>query len=167
MEKKGETFLFWKRDKLDFSGKQFQLTPFAWSFNSFPADLQQYVLPSDSRRRPDRSALNVGDVDAATSWKRVAENQQRTEQKARRGEKKEDPWKPVWFSLEKDHENLPFYLFTNKYWQQRESQEALKEAGTCIMIDQVKGTAADFMHYKENFSQLLDTSGKKKGITIG
>jgi len=165
--KKGETFLFWKRDKLDFSGKQFQMTPFAWSFNNFPPDLQQFVLPSDSRRRPDRGALNIGDVDTATAWKRVAENQQRAEQKARRGDKKEDPWKPVWFTLEKDHEGLPFYLYTNKYWQQREAQEALKEEGKPIIVDQVKGTAADFMHYKENFGNLLDTSGKKKGVTIG
>lgn len=97
---------------------------------AFPDDLQKFVLPSDSRRRPDRAALMQGDVDVATAWKRVAESQQRVEQKTRRGEKKEDPWQPVWFKLEKDHENLPFYNFTNTYWQKRDEQEANKETGT-------------------------------------
>lgn len=166
-KKKGEAIYVWKRDKLDFTGKQFNLTPFAWSLNSFPADLQQFVLPSDSRRRPDRMALALGDVDTATAWKRVAEQQQRTEQKTRRGDKKEDPWQPQWFKLDKDHENLPFYTFNNKYWALREAQEALKEQGTFTTPDQIKNTACDFVHFKDNFGKNLEASSKKKGITVG
>ncbi len=140
--KKGETISTWKREKLNFTGKQFQMTPFAWSLNgsisfffflvhllAFPKDLQQFALPSDSRRRPDRAALALGDVEVATAWKRVAESQQRIEQKVRRGESKDDTWAPVWFKLEKDHEGLPFYQYTQKYWPQRKQQEELKEKG--------------------------------------
>jgi len=166
--KKGQTISTWKREKLDFTGKQFQMTPFAWTFNNFTDELQKFVLPSDSRRRPDRTALMQGDVDVATAWKRVAESQQRIEQKARRGEKKEDPWQPVWFKLEKDHENLPFYNFTNTYWEKRDEQEANKETGAFVMPDQIKDTAADFMNYKKNFNtQLQSVLGKNsKGIAV-
>lgn len=163
--KKGETISTWKREKLNFTGKQFQMTPFAWSFNAFPKEMQSFVLPSDSRRRPDRAALALGDAEIATAWKRVAESQQRAEQKTRRGDSKEDPWVPVWFKLEKDHEGLPFYHYTQKYWPQRKAQEDLKENGQPIEIDQIKNTAADFLHYKQNFSGQL-TGKAAKGIAM-
>jgi len=153
---------------LNFAGKQFPLTPFAWSFNTFPEELQRIVLPSDSRRRPDRAALNAGDADLATAWKRVAESRQRIEQKARRGDKKDDPWKANWFVLDKDHEGLPFYQFTGKYWELREAEEKKGEKASVIMLPPIKDSAADFMNYKTNFSHLLETSSKKsKGIVVG
>lgn len=42
------------------------------------------VLSTDSRRRLDRYYLQMGDVEKATQWKRVAEFQQREEEKARK-----------------------------------------------------------------------------------
>jgi len=159
--KKGDSFTAWKREKLNFVGKQFQMTPFAWSCNTFPPELQQFVLPSDSRRRPDRIALAMGDVEQATAWKRVAEGQQRAEQKVRRGEQKDDPWTPVWFKLETDHENLPFFNYQHKYWEKRKEQEELKEKGSCVELEQIKNSAADFLHYRENFGK--DLEGKSKG----
>jgi len=165
---KGKQFCTWRRKKLNFEGKQFPLTPFAWSFNSFPEELQRVVLPSDSRRRPDRAALNAGDADLATAWKRVAESRQRAEQKSRRGDKKDDPWKANWFTLEKDHAGLPFYLFSNTYWDLREAEEKKGEKAVVIMPPQIKDSAADFMNYKTNFTQLLETTSKKsKGIVVG
>jgi len=165
MERKDNHLRAGTEKKLDFSSKQFAMTPFAWSLNAFPAELQNFVLPTDSRRRPDRAALCNGDVDQATAWKRVAETQQRAEQKARRGGKKEDPWTPIWFTQETDHEGNSFYKFTDKYWKLREEQEALK-AGGAIISAQIKDTAADFMHYRQNFASSLNTK-QSTGISVG
>lgn len=52
-------------------------------------------LQSDSRRRPDRSALDEEDSAAAGSWKYRLEEMQRAEQRWR--ERNGDAWKPQWF----------------------------------------------------------------------
>lgn len=46
--------------------------------------MAKHVLSSDSRRRLDRYYLQMGDVEKATQWKRVAELQQREDEKARK-----------------------------------------------------------------------------------
>jgi hypothetical protein len=55
--------------------------------------MSKFVLPTDSRRRLDRYYLQMGDVEKATQWKRVAEFQQREDEKARKL-KHEGPDKP-------------------------------------------------------------------------
>ena len=58
-------------------------------------------LPSDSRRRPDRAALEAGDQKAAGSFKHALEEAQRAERRAREEKKKESgaaaDWTPRWF----------------------------------------------------------------------
>jgi hypothetical protein len=52
-------------------------------------------LPSDSRRRPDRAALEAGDQRAAGAHKHALEEAQRAERRAR--EEAGGDWKPRWF----------------------------------------------------------------------
>lgn len=55
-------------------------------------------LPSDSRRRPDRAALEAGDQRAAGAHKHALEEAQRAERRAREEKGGEDgAWKPRWF----------------------------------------------------------------------
>jgi hypothetical protein len=48
-------------------------------------NMKKFVLSTDSRRRLDRFHLQNGDVEKATQWKRVAEFQQREDEKIRKG----------------------------------------------------------------------------------
>ena len=68
-------------------------------------ELDAILLPTDSRRRPDRRALEVGDTAVASAEKRRIEEMQRTEEKARKESKQE--WVPKYFKV------CIYFLFSN------------------------------------------------------
>lgn len=79
-------------------------------------------LPSDSRRRPDRSALYAGETNQAGMDKIRLEEMQRAEKRER--EAKGDTWVPRWFKKveepeliegEPDLEKVPFYVWNGEY----------------------------------------------------
>jgi len=110
------------------------------TFNYMSEQMSKHVLSTDSRRRLDRYYLQNGDVEKATQWKRVAEFQQREEEKQRKSkheeiekkmekeektkeEKKKEKnpyaknyWDPVWFDLSTDHLGNPFFAFNSKFF---------------------------------------------------
>lgn len=64
-------------------------------FTVFDIEGSYEPLLSDSRRRPDRSALAIEESGEAGQWKHQLEEMQRREQRER--ENRGDEWKPRWF----------------------------------------------------------------------
>jgi len=124
----------------------------------------------------------MGDVEKATQWKRVAEFQQREDEKIRKSKaetkekemnkdqkdadekkKSKNPyaknyWDPVWFDLTVDHSNQPFFSFNNKFFALPDTE--------IFVHEQVKETACDFGAYEGVFGHLLDTTGKSSGKIV-
>ena len=55
------------------------------------------IAKSDSRRRPDIRALEIGELDLAASEKERLENKQRDYRKPFKNKKEQDWWTPTWF----------------------------------------------------------------------
>ncbi|CAL5227744.1 g10760 [Coccomyxa viridis] len=79
-------------------------------------------LASDSRRRPDRAALEWGDTGSAGTEKHSLEERQRAERKER--DRRKEKWAPRWFQPSKDTqthedeyslEDCPMWDFTGDY----------------------------------------------------
>lgn len=82
-------------------------------------------LPSDSRRRSDRAALQLGNMGTAQSEKYRLEEMQRAERRER--ESQGDTWRPKWFELVEDAEvfegelgkdKVPFWRWTGRYFKE-------------------------------------------------
>lgn len=142
----------WQTIDHGFDKKPYHLTDFALSFNYLTPAMEKLILPTDSRRRPDRQHLEKGHSDEATKWKQYGEAKQRAEAKAFKEAKK--TWKPVWFESKPDHKGKPFWTFTGKYWELRDKreQDILKgeDPGELITAESIKDTAADFASYPKN-----------------
>ncbi|CAM6114939.1 unnamed protein product [Calypogeia fissa] len=102
---------------------KYQYTYFAHKVNSFET-APKSLLPSDSRLRPDRLALEKGDMGKAGGEKSRLEEQQREEK--RRREALNVKFTPRWFRLSGDiaktpwDDHLEIYEFTGKYKERRE-----------------------------------------------
>ncbi|KAG7538548.1 Oxysterol-binding protein superfamily [Arabidopsis suecica] len=109
---------------------KFQYTHFAHKINSFdtaPAKL----LASDSRIRPDRYALEQGDLSKAGAEKHSLEERQRAEKRTR--ETKGQKFTPRWFDLTDEITPTPWgdievYLYNGKYTEHRETSESSSSA---------------------------------------
>lgn len=100
---------------------KFQYTHFAHRINSFET-APQGLLPSDSRLRPDRYALEMGDMSKAGSEKSRLEERQRSEKRHR--EEKQVEFKPRWFDLTEEVASTPWgdlevYKYNGKYTEHR------------------------------------------------
>jgi len=79
--------------------------------------MKHYLPPGDSRLRPDRYALEKGDVKTAAAEKFALEERQREERRKR--EKSGTEWTPKWFKLSKDEDGQDFYEYLGGYWEER------------------------------------------------
>ncbi|KAJ4764074.1 Oxysterol-binding family protein [Rhynchospora pubera] len=112
---------------------KYQYTHFAHKLNSFDT-APKGLLPSDSRLRPDRFALEKGDMSKSGSEKSRLEEKQRAEKRMR--EARNDKFTPRWFNLTEDITPTPWgdlevYEFNGKYTEHRaqiESSTALTDA---------------------------------------
>lgn len=98
---------------------KFQYTHFAHKINSFDT-APKNLLSSDSRLRPDRYALEKGDLSKAGLEKSRLEEQQRDEKRIR--EAKGDQFTPKWFDLTTEISSTPWgelelYRYNGKYAQ--------------------------------------------------
>ncbi|EFJ19778.1 hypothetical protein SELMODRAFT_153241 [Selaginella moellendorffii] len=105
---------------------KFQYTHFAHKINSFDT-APNGLLPSDSRLRPDRYALEKGEMSKAGSEKSRMEDKQRAEKKVR--ESRSEKFTPKWFTLTEDVSTTPWgdleiYEFNGKYAEHRAKVEA-------------------------------------------
>ncbi|CAN4118307.1 unnamed protein product [Withania somnifera] len=100
---------------------KFQYTYFAHKINSLDTAPKK-LLASDSRLRPDRYALEKGDVSKASSEKSRLEERQRADRRIR--EAKGDEFKPKWFNLSNEicptpWGDLEVYEYNGKYHEHR------------------------------------------------
>ncbi|KAI5682412.1 hypothetical protein M9H77_03640 [Catharanthus roseus] len=96
---------------------KFQYTHFGHKINSFETAPKK-LLASDSRLRPDRMALEKGDLSKAGSEKSSLEERQRAERRTR--EAKDDKFIPKWFDLTREISPTPWgdlevYEYNGKY----------------------------------------------------
>ncbi|KAA8518912.1 hypothetical protein F0562_016314 [Nyssa sinensis] len=102
---------------------KYQYTHFAHKVNSFDTAPKK-LLASDSRLRPDRYALEKGDLSKAGSEKSSLEERQRAEKKIR--EAKGHEFTPKWFALSTEIAPTPWgdievYHYNGKYDEFRAS----------------------------------------------
>ncbi|KAM7262527.1 hypothetical protein ACFE04_000210 [Oxalis oulophora] len=100
---------------------KYQFTHFAHKLNSFDTAPKK-LLASDSRLRPDRYALEKGDMSKAGSEKSRLEERQRAEKRSR--EAKDDKFAPKWFDLTDEITPTPWgdlelYQYNGKYTEHR------------------------------------------------
>ncbi|XP_019161666.1 PREDICTED: oxysterol-binding protein-related protein 3A-like [Ipomoea nil] len=120
---------------------KFQYTYFAHKINSFDTAPKK-LLASDSRLRPDRCALEKGDLSKAGAEKSSLEERQRAEKRMR--EAKGDEYKPKWFDLTTEISPTPWgelevYRYNGKYDEHR----AAIENSDCVVED-VKAESTEF-----------------------
>ncbi|XP_021863659.1 oxysterol-binding protein-related protein 3C isoform X2 [Spinacia oleracea] len=102
---------------------KYQYTYFAHKINSFDTS-PKMLLASDSRLRPDRFALEMGDLSKSGAEKSSLEERQRAEKRNR--EAKGDKFTPRWFDLNEDVATTPWgdieiYQYNGKYTEHREA----------------------------------------------
>lgn len=100
---------------------KFQYTHFAHKLNSFDTAPRK-LLASDSRLRPDRYALEIGDLSKSGTEKSSLEERQRAEKRAR--EEKGQKFAPRWFELTEEVTSTPWgdleiYQYNGKYAEYR------------------------------------------------
>ncbi|XP_073525364.1 uncharacterized protein [Phyllobates terribilis] len=100
---------------------KFQYTHFAHKVNSF-GTAPKKLLASDSRLRPDRYALEKGDLSKAGSEKSRLEERQRAEKREREG--KGEEFTPKWFDFTGEVTTTPWgdlevYAYNGKYTEHR------------------------------------------------
>ncbi|XP_024403561.1 oxysterol-binding protein-related protein 3A [Physcomitrium patens] len=122
-------------------GDKYQYTHFAHTINSFDS-APPTLLASDSRLRPDRYALERGDVSSAGFEKSRLEERQRAEKKLR--EQKRQEFVPRWFKMSGEIAPTPWgelevYEFNGKYHKRVESSPA----GHTVNVDQFRSMAFD------------------------
>ncbi|KAL4304759.1 Oxysterol-binding protein-related protein 3B [Arachis hypogaea] len=100
---------------------KFDYTYFAHKLNSFDTAPRK-LLPSDSRLRPDRYALEMGNITKSGAEKRRLEERQRAEKKIR--EAKGETFKTKWFDITEEVATTPWgdleiCEYNGKYTQHR------------------------------------------------
>ncbi|XP_010262527.1 PREDICTED: oxysterol-binding protein-related protein 3A-like isoform X2 [Nelumbo nucifera] len=125
---------------------KFQYTYFAHKINSFDTAPRK-LLASDSRLRPDRYALEKGDLSKAGSEKSSLEERQRAEKRNR--EANGHQFTPRWFDITGEitptpWDDLEVYQFNGKYTQHR------AVADSSDNIDEVDVRSIEFNPWQYN-----------------
>ncbi|KAI3641018.1 hypothetical protein MIR68_001896 [Amoeboaphelidium protococcarum] len=117
----GGGFVIWKRHPVsELAEKQFNLTDFAITLNELPDELRHKLPPTDSRLRPDQSAMENAEYELADQEKVRLEGSQRKRRHEREGEGAE--WEPLWFQREIDEDSgEEHWVYRDNYWQCRRS----------------------------------------------
>ncbi|CAM8975414.1 unnamed protein product [Rhodiola kirilowii] len=102
---------------------KFQYTHFAHKLNSFNTAPRK-LLASDARLRPDRYALEKGEMSKAGTEKTILEERQRAEKRTR--EASGDKFVPRWFQMTEEVASTPWgelevYEFNGKYTEHRKA----------------------------------------------
>lgn len=90
------------------AGEYYGFTSFGITLNEITEDLKHKLPPTDSRRRPDVRALELGDLDSAEAEKVRVEESQR--ERRRQGKDRA----PRWFKEVGDE-----WIYTGGYWEER------------------------------------------------
>ncbi|KAH8431198.1 OSBP family protein [Aspergillus melleus] len=116
-----KTFLVWQAHSRP-TGVPFNLTPFGITLNALTEDLEKYLPPTDTRRRPDQRAMEEGEYDLAATEKHRVEEKQRA--KRREMEMKGEEHRPKWFVREQcPVTGEEYWAHNGKYWESRDAQD--------------------------------------------
>ncbi|KAJ0603278.1 putative oxysterol-binding protein [Helianthus annuus] len=131
---------------------KFQYTHFAHKVNSFTTAPKK-LLPSDSRLRTDRYALEMGDLSKAGSEKSVLEEKQRAEKRIR--ESKGQEFVPKWFDQTDQITSTPWgeleiYEYNGKYAEHRAA------ADSSASVEEVNVGTTEFNPWQ--FGNVAETS---------
>ncbi|GAA0185412.1 transfer/carrier protein [Lithospermum erythrorhizon] len=126
---------------------KFQYTHFAHKINSFDTAPKK-LLASDSRLRPDRYALEKGDMTKAGVEKSSLEDRQRAEKKTR--EAKGQHFKPRWFDQTDEVTPTPWgdlevYQFNGKYSEHR----AAADSSESVIVANIESTEFNPWQYAD------------------
>ncbi|KYQ92292.1 oxysterol binding family protein [Tieghemostelium lacteum] len=83
-------------------------------------EYEKILPPTDSRLRPDRRALEAGDLDLAGKQKHTLEEKQREDKKTRTTANQE--WETNYFKKVDDEKHQYRWKFNGKYWEEREER---------------------------------------------
>ncbi|XP_074592808.1 oxysterol-binding protein-related protein 3C-like [Curcuma longa] len=130
---------------------KFQYTYFAHKINSFET-APKNLLASDSRLRPDRYALEKGDLSKSGAEKTSLEERQRAEKRIR--EARGDQFSPRWFNMTSEVTATPWgdlevYEYNGKYTEHRARIDSSDS------VNEVDNTSIEFnpWQYSDSASQ--------------
>ncbi|XP_035025880.1 oxysterol-binding protein-related protein 1 isoform X1 [Hippoglossus stenolepis] len=121
--------LIWKiTPRPENSAKFYAFSTFAMQLNELEKSMEGVVPPTDSRLRPDISAMENGDIDLASAEKKRLEEKQRIARKNRT--KSTDEWKtrnaalgPRWFQQGPNpHNKAQDWIYLKSYWDRNYTQ---------------------------------------------
>jgi len=133
-ESRDTSVVVWRRPPNNAIGK-YKLTEFAASLLDLD-DQYVPVLPvSDSRLRPDRRALERGDMTEAGQAKHRLEEKQRAEKKIRKNEE----WSPRWFKqIPEENGQALIWVYCGDYWDQRQEKVEVIEKLKVLPVTEAK-----------------------------
>ncbi|XP_032375957.1 oxysterol-binding protein-related protein 2 [Etheostoma spectabile] len=97
------------------SAQMYNFTSFAMSLNELEPGMERLLAPTDCRLRPDIRAMEIGDMDLASTEKERLEEKQRASRRERSAE--EEEWSTMWFQLGTNpHTGAEDWLYTGGYF---------------------------------------------------
>ncbi|XP_062260025.1 oxysterol-binding protein-related protein 1-like isoform X2 [Platichthys flesus] len=114
--------LIWKiTPRPENSAKFYAFSTFAMELNELEESMEGVIPPTDSRLRPDISAMENGDIDLASAEKKRLEEKQRIARKNRT--KATDEWKTRWFQQGPNpHNKAQDWIYMKGYWDRNYTQ---------------------------------------------
>ncbi|XP_034731460.1 oxysterol-binding protein-related protein 2-like [Etheostoma cragini] len=97
------------------SAQMYNFTSFAMSLNELEPGMERLLAPTDCRLRPDIRAMEIGDMDLASTEKERLEEKQRASRRERSVD--EEEWSTRWFQLGTNpHTGAEDWLYTGGYF---------------------------------------------------
>eukprot|EP00064_Thunnus_orientalis_P004059 superscaffoldBa00000358_g4070 len=114
--------LIWKiTPRPDNSAKFYAFSSFAMQLNELEKSMEGVIPPTDSRLRPDISAMENGDIDLASAEKKRLEEKQRMARKNRN--KSTEEWKNRWFQQGPNpYTKAQDWIYLKGYWDRNYTQ---------------------------------------------
>mmetsp|Transcript_4819 Transcript_4819/g.7496 ORF Transcript_4819/g.7496 Transcript_4819/m.7496 type:complete len:444 (+) Transcript_4819:134-1465(+) len=116
----GEPVVLWTADPKPESS--FKFSNFTLKLNGMTPEYEKVLPPTDSRLRPDRLALEKGDMSVAGTEKSRMEEKQRTDKRLR--EDASVAWTPRWFKKAVEKEQPMQWMYAGEYWEKTRSMSA-------------------------------------------
>ncbi|MBN3302649.1 OSBL2 protein, partial [Amia calva] len=114
----GSTLLWRISCRPPHSAQMYNFTNFAITLNELETGMEEYLAPTDCRRRPDIRAMENGDMDMASREKERLEEKQRAARKERANN--EEDWSTRWFRLGTNpHTGTQDWIYTGGYFDRK------------------------------------------------
>eukprot|EP00095_Tigriopus_kingsejongensis_P001648 snap_masked-scaffold801_size95070-processed-gene-0.4 protein:Tk01648 transcript:snap_masked-scaffold801_size95070-processed-gene-0.4-mRNA-1 annotation:"oxysterol-binding protein 2" len=106
------------------STQYYNFSQFTMGLNELAPDAEKSLCRSDSRLRPDIRALEIGELDQASTEKERLEEKQREFRKQYKNKKESDWWSPRWFEPAKHPQtDEDTWAFKGGYWEGKDRDQ--------------------------------------------